>query len=66
MLLYPWKMIGRYIDDAEIIVNGYDETDCMERLIDLQNRHGKLTWYSGYSNENYVNGEYIGRENFLN
>lgn len=66
MLLYPWKMVGRYIDDAEIIVNGNDESDCMKRLIDLQNYHGKLTWYSGYSDEDYVNGEYIGRENFLN
>lgn len=64
-LLYPWKMIGRYVDDAEITVEGYDEEDCMCKLVDLQEQHGELTWYCGVSDEDYVDGEYIGRDNFI-
>jgi hypothetical protein len=26
-VLYPWKMIGRYADDEEIEVGGFDEED---------------------------------------
>ena len=64
-LLYPWKMIGRYEDGQEIIVNGNDEEDCMGKLVDLQKKHGELNWYSGYSDEDYANGEYIGKDNFI-
>ena len=39
-LLYPWKMIGRYEDGQEIIVNGNDEEDCMYKLCSLQEKHG--------------------------
>ena len=39
--------------------------DCMNLLADLESKHGKLTWYSGYSDEDYEAGEYIGRENFI-
>ena len=63
--LYPWKMVGRYEDDEEIVVDGFDEEDCMCKLCDLQEKHGALTWYSGYCDEDYENGEYIGRENFI-
>ena len=37
----------------------------MNLLADLESKHGKLTWYSGYSDEDYEAGEYIGRENFI-
>lgn len=60
-----WKMIGRYADDEEIIVSGYDEESCMQKLIDLEEEHGELEWYSGYCDEDYECGEYIGRENFI-
>lgn len=63
--IYPWKMVGRYIDDFEITVGGYNEKDCIEKLIDLEKKHGKLKWYSGFSDEDYEAGEYIGRENFI-
>ena len=42
-----------------------DEEDCMQRLIDLQEKHGDLTWYSGYTDQDYAAGEYISRENFI-
>lgn len=60
-----WKMIGRFADDEEIIVGGYDEESCMQKLIDLINEHGELEWYSGYCDEDYESGQYIGRENFI-
>ena len=49
-----------------IVKAGKSEEDCMQRLIDLQEKHGDLTWYSGYVDQDYVVGEYIGRENFIN
>ena len=64
-ILTPWKMAGRYADDEEIIVGGYDEEDCMYKLISKQEEHGILTWYTGVNDEDYVDGEYIGRENFI-
>ena len=65
MILYPWKMVGQYEDGEEIEVGGSDESDCMCSLIDLQEKHGELVWYSGFSDEDYQAGEYIGRENFI-
>ena len=64
-ILYPWKMVGKYADDFEAQVGGCNEADCMEQLIELQDIHGELTWYSGYSDEDYEAGEYIGRDNFI-
>ena len=65
VIIYPWKMCGRYADEYEITVGGFDETDCMCKLCDLQEKHGELEWYSGYSDEDYVFGEYIGADNFI-
>lgn len=59
-ILYPWKMVGRFEDDFEIEVGGNDEEDCMWRLAKLQDKHGDLIWYSGVSDDDYVDGEYIG------
>ena len=65
LFLTPWKMVGRFEDDEEIVVGGNSEEDCMEKLIELEDKHGRLTWYSGYCDDDYANGEYIGRENFI-
>lgn len=64
-ILYPWKMVGQYADGHESIVSGNNEEDCMYKLCALQEKHGEMTWYSGYSDEDYEAGEYIGRENFI-
>ena len=63
--IYSWKMIGRYADDEEVTVGGQSEEDCMYKLIEKQEKHGDLIWYSGITDEDYVDGEYIGRENFI-
>ena len=63
--IYNWKMIGRYEDDTELIVGGSNEEDCMYKLIDRQEKHGNLVWYSGCCDEDYADGQYIGHNNFL-
>lgn len=60
-----WKMIGRYSDGEEIIVSGFSEEGCVEELCDLEEKHGSLEWYSGVTDEDYVAGEYVGRDNFV-
>lgn len=64
-ILYPWKMVGQYADSHEAVVSGNDEEDCMYKLCALQDKHGEMTWYIGVCDEDYVDGEYIGRENFI-
>ena len=46
-------MIGQYEDGEEIEVKGSDEAYCMCELIDLQEKHGKLMWYSEAGDEDY-------------
>lgn len=64
-VLWHWKMVGEFADGEEIYVGGHDEEDCMNKLFELQESHGELTWYSGVCDEDYVAGEYIGEENFI-
>lgn len=64
-LKYPFMMLGEYADGYSTECGGDDEEDCMYRLIQLQDKHGDLTWYSGLTNEDYTDGEYIGRENYI-
>lgn len=64
-VLYPWKMVARHADGEEIEVGGFSEEDCMEKLCDLEEQHGEMTWYSGVTDEDYVAGEYVGRDNFI-
>lgn len=64
-ILWPWKMVGKFADGSEITVGDYDEYNCMGQLIELQDKHGELTWYTGLCDEDYVDGEYIGAENFI-
>ena len=58
-ILYPFKMAGRYEDDTEIEVGGFDEEDCMCKLIEIHDsgKHGNLVWYSGVTDEEYIDGE---------
>lgn len=56
---------GEYKDGFSVTIGGNDEEDCMQQLIDLQEKHGDLTWYSSYTDQDYAAGEYIGRENFI-
>lgn len=64
-IFWPWKIEGRFADGTEVVANGSSEEDCIEKLSDMQKNHGDLMWYGGYGDEDYVDGEYIGRENFI-
>ena len=48
-----------------MVANGSSEEDCIEKLSDMQKNYGELVWYGGYGDEDYVDGEYIGKENFI-
>lgn len=37
----------------------------MLKIIELQDKHGELEWYSVYTDEDYAAGEDIGKENFI-
>ena len=41
-----FRMIGRYEDGHETNVSAASEELCMAELIDLQDKHGQLVWYS--------------------
>lgn len=61
----PWRICGEYKDGFFVTVGGNAEEDCMGMLIGLSDKHGELIWYSGYSDEDYEAGEFIGQENFI-
>lgn len=64
-VIYPWKMVGRFADGTETCGLGLCEEDALMSLINLIPIHGNLDWYSGYCDEDYVDGQYIGRENMI-
>lgn len=45
-----WKVEGTFQDGEVIEVTGIDDDDCMEQLIRLEEKHGKLVWWTS---ENY-------------
>jgi len=53
----PWKMVGRYTDGFEEEVIGRDEGDCIGKLAEMQYLHGKLYWYTGVNDDEYIDGE---------
>lgn len=64
-LTSPWKMVADYEDGERLYFYGDSEDDCMVEISEQEERYGKCTWYSGYSDEDYEAGEYIGRDNFI-
>ena len=61
----PWKMYGEYEDGSDYTVGGDSEEECMQKLIDQIEKRGMLIYYTGVCDKDYVNGEYIGRDNFI-
>ncbi len=59
MILYPWKIAAEFADGYETIISGNDEDDCMYKIGNLISKHGDPVWYSGYCDDNYIDGEYI-------
>lgn len=65
IIIWLWKIAARYEDGYETVVNGFSEDDCMVKIDELTYQHGACVWYSGFCDEDYVDGEYIGSENFI-
>ena len=59
--LWPFMMYGEYEDGYSTTVGGYDEDDCMSRLIKIHDsgKHGDLIFYTGVNDDNYVDGERV-------
>ena len=60
-ILCKWKICGEYADGFKITVGGNSESECMEKLGNLTEKHGELVWYGGYADEDYTDGEYTGK-----
>lgn len=63
--LTPWKMYAEYTDGAELYFYGNSEEECIQEIADRQEEHGECTMYTGVNDEDYVDGEYVGRDNFI-
>ena len=60
-LLWPFMMYGEYEDGFSAYVGGYDEYDCMSKLIKMHDSrdHGDLVFYTGVNDEDYIDGERV-------
>lgn len=65
MICYPWKIYAEYEDGEELLFTGNDEAECMGKAIAAEDRHGRIVAYGGVCDEDYVSGEYVGRDNFI-
>lgn len=60
-----WKMVAEYEDGTRLYIFGEDEDVCMCEIAEREEKYGSCIYYSGCSDEDYVGGEYIGRDNFI-
>ena len=58
-MLYPWCICATFADGTELNVSGDSEAECIELISELENRHGKCTWYGGRDDEFYKGGECV-------
>lgn len=61
----PWKMYAEYEDGTSLYFFGDSEEDCMCSIEELTCKHGDCTYYTVIDDENYSNGKYIGKDNFI-
>lgn len=52
-VLFPWAMVGRFADGYTYEVSGDSEADCIEKLGNMQDKHGELEYYSGVDDDDY-------------
>lgn len=58
-LLFPWEVEGEFADGYRYTAKGNSEAECVEKLGDMQDKHGELVWYSGTTDEYYDAGHLI-------
>lgn len=58
-ILFPWEVEGEFADGYRYTAKGDSEAECVEKLGDMQDKHGELVWYSGTTDEYYDAGRLI-------
>lgn len=58
-LIFPFLVEGEFADGYTCEVGGDSEAECIEKLGNMQDKHGELVWYSGVTDENYEFGKSI-------
>lgn len=62
---YPFCYYAEFEDGKSRYISGYSEEECISSIPDYEFRHGKCTYYTGVNDDDYVDGEYVGAENFI-
>lgn len=63
--IYPFAMYAEYEDGNCYYIYDRDEDNCMVGVCSLIEEHGYCEFYSGVTNEDRADGEWVGRENFI-
>ena len=60
-VIRPWKLYAEFEDGHSQEFGGYDEDDCMAKMIQMHNsgKHGDAVFYTGVTDECYEAGERI-------
>lgn len=58
-LQFPYMVEGEFADGYTYTAGGNSEAECVETLANMQDKHGKLVWYSGVTDEDYDAGRRI-------
>ena len=64
-IVYPFKYYAEYTDGTARYFYGTSEDNCIGQIADSQAKHGRCVYYTGVNDEDYVDGEYVGAENFI-
>lgn len=62
---YPSKFYAEFNDGERRYYVGFSEEECIENIANDADDHGGIDYYTGVNDEDYVDGEYVGRENFI-
>lgn len=65
MIKYPFYYYAEYADGASLYSKGFSEDECIQNIADQVAEHGECTMYTGVNDDDYVDGEYVGSENFI-
>jgi hypothetical protein len=62
---YPFCFYAEYEDGRSRFISGNSEEECICSIVHYEPKRGKCTYYTGVNDDDYVDGEYVGAENFI-
>lgn len=62
---WKFKFYAEYEDGSSFYFYGNSEEQCVQEIADSMENFGKCTYYTGVNDEDRVDGEWVGRENFI-